>query len=716
MSKAIVILSFLFLFLSDSCHLFPESGKINRYNLVTRHNLRHTEIHPLAALTVGNGEFAYTADITGMQSYPEYYESGIPLGTQSQWGWHSFPNPENYSLDDVYKVYRADHDSIPYPYQYTNDPDPRRNEASLWLRENPHRLHLGLIGLQILKDDSSFCTISDIQLPVQQLNLWTGELKSCFLVDGKPVEVITYCHQEIDMVSFRIVSELLSSGRIRCTIRFPYAPHEKFSPGYDLDSPDKHTTVYIQETKTSARFERKLDDTLYFVKIRWKEGATPEKIREHEYAIVPSHFSSVFELNCHFSPEPSDASLPSFSKTSKNNTTCWKKFWESGAAVDFSRCSDPRAAELERRVVLSQYLTKIQCSGSLPPQETGLTYNSWYGKFHLEMHWWHAAHFILWGRPELIKQQMNFYFQIFDEARHTAHLQKYNGIRWPKMVGPDGRESPSTIGPFLIWQQPHIIYLAELLYLYSDSRNAVLDTYKELIFATADFMASYARYDSTQKRYILGPPLIPAQECFNSETTLNPVFELEYWHWGLGAAQKWRQRLGMEPDPYWQEIINHLSVLPVKDDLYLFAENATDSYSNPNYLTDHPIVLGIAGFLPWTERIDTTLMENTLHEAIQNWEWETVWGWDFPLAAMNAVSLGLPELAIDLLLMDSPKNRYLMNGHNYQGQNLTLYLPGNGALLTAVAMMCTYANGKNESSFPSNGKWNVKYEKLHCLY
>ena len=60
-------------------------------------------------------------------------------------------------------------------------------------------------------------------------------------------------------------------------------------------------------------------------------------------------------------------------------------FWEEGAAVDFSHCTDPRAKELERRVVLSQYLLAIQCAGSTPPQETGLTYNSWFGKYHLEM-------------------------------------------------------------------------------------------------------------------------------------------------------------------------------------------------------------------------------------------------------------------------------------------------------------------------------------------
>jgi len=63
-----------------------DSQQINRYNLVTRHNIVISSPDFLTPLTVGNGEFAYTVDITGMQSFPEYYEKGTPLGTQSQWG------------------------------------------------------------------------------------------------------------------------------------------------------------------------------------------------------------------------------------------------------------------------------------------------------------------------------------------------------------------------------------------------------------------------------------------------------------------------------------------------------------------------------------------------------------------------------------------------------------------------------------------------------
>src|SRR5690606_7071698 len=101
-----------------------------------------------------------------------------------------------------------------------------------------------------------------------------------------------------------------------------------------------------------------------------------------------------------------------------------------GAAVDLAGCTDPRAAELERRIVLSQYLTAIQCAGSMPPQETGLTCNSWRGRSHLEMHWWHAAHFALWGRPALLERSMDWYRRILPRAQETAHLQGCRGARW----------------------------------------------------------------------------------------------------------------------------------------------------------------------------------------------------------------------------------------------------------------------------------------------
>ena len=105
-------------------------------------------------------------------------------------------------------------------------------------------------------------------------------------------------------------------------------------------------------------------------------------------------------------------------------------------------------------------------------------------------------------------------------------------------------------------------------------------------------------------------------------------------------------------------------------------------------------------------------MENTLDRVLGSWNWHSLWGWDFPLMAMNATYLDRPELAVGLLLMDTQKNTCLANGHNYQNDQLTVYLPGNGGLLSAVAMMCTYKNKEGKNGFPDNGKWNVKYENL----
>ena len=62
---------------------------MNRFEIVSRHNPKVTQFDKYSPLTVGNGEFAFTADATGLQTFPELYEAGTPLCTQSQWGWHT---------------------------------------------------------------------------------------------------------------------------------------------------------------------------------------------------------------------------------------------------------------------------------------------------------------------------------------------------------------------------------------------------------------------------------------------------------------------------------------------------------------------------------------------------------------------------------------------------------------------------------------------------
>ena len=121
----------------------------------------------------------------------------------------------------------------------------------------------------------------------------------------------------------------------------------------------------------------------------------------------------------------------------------WRDYWAQGGIIDFSHCTDPRARELERRAVLSQYLLAVNCAGDTPPQETGLTYNSWFGKYHLEMVWWHQTQFALWGHPELLEHSLDWYFCAAPKAREIARRQGFDGLRWMKMTDLSAEEAPS---------------------------------------------------------------------------------------------------------------------------------------------------------------------------------------------------------------------------------------------------------------------------------
>jgi hypothetical protein len=228
-------------------------------------------------------------------------------------------------------------------------------------------------------------------------------------------------------------------------------------------------------------------------------------------------------------------------------------------------------------------------------------------------------------------------------------------------------------------------------------------------------MASFACWDG--KRYVLGPPLQGAQEIFPKEATLNTAFELAYWRWGLETAQRWRERLGLGREPRWQKVLDALAPLPVRGGRYLFAETAPGSYDDPRWARDHPSLTGALGMLPG-EGVDRETMRRSLDWIWAHWSWPDTWGWDYPLVAMCAARLGQPGRAVDALLLDAPKNAYRANGHNHQRPGLTIYLPGNGGLLAAAAMMAAGWDGAPDGDapgFPRDGSWTVRWEGLRRM-
>jgi len=688
--------------------------KIDRHALVTRNNVLVDGYDSLASLSVGNGNFAFTTDLTGLQTFYSSYENGVPLGTQSNWGWHTNPNRENYQWSETLKYWDVQGRKVPYRHQLKDNP--RANAACNYFRENPHRLHLGMIGLKLTKADGSPAVIDDIKNASHELDLWTGKITGSFEFDGEPVKVETYCHQSQDQISVHIESPLIAKGQLSVQWKFPAPVAENTHAGYDFNSPEKHQSVLEENTEHQAKIHRQLDSDSYEVAMNWTGDAALAKTEAHTFVLQPENGESL-EFNCLFAPEIGDKTLANFPETKQNNEEKWPAFWQSGGAVDFSACTDPRAKELERRTVLSKYLIQIQSSGNLPPAETGLTYNSWYGKFHLEMHWWHIAHFAQWNRPQYMLEQMDYYNKIYDKSLKTAQDQGYKGVRWPKMIGPDGENSPSSVGSYLIWQQPHIIWFAEQMYR-ANPTNETIQKFKKLVFATADFMADFPIWNEEQQQYNLEPPLIPAQEHWPREKTENPPFELAYWHWALTVANQWKERAGDPIDAKWEDVRLKLAKPDQADGVYLGIQGATDSYTNMELMEDHPVVLGAYGILPAWDKLDPEVMRQTMHVIAERWDWPSTWGWDYPMAAMSAVRLGEPELALEFLLKDVQKNTYLKNGHNYQSERLRVYLPGNGGFLTTIAMMCAGWDGCNENNpgFPKDGKWNVKWENLTPMF
>ena len=697
---------------------------VDRKAVVRRHAVEMADIDPRSPLSVGNGELCLTVDVTGLQTFPEQYPvtdpaggaAGTLLGTQSQWGWHSVPRPDGVDLADTRRPYWAGPREVLYvdSNPQSGSDDSGLDQGRRWLRANPHRLDLARIGLVIREASDTFRSpsLADLGASRQVLDLWTGVIGSDIVLAGQRLHVTTACHPDRDAIGIRVEHHTDHApdhaGAVAVRLAFPYGS-QSWNNAADWSRPGDHTTV-VDPVPDGALICRHFDgasEPTYRVRL-WTPAETQVQ-REGDHAVVVTAAGPVLELVVELAVGHEDTALPALGVDAVLEACRqhWSSFWGRGAALDLAGSTDPRAAELERRVVLSQYLTAIQCAGSMPPQETGLTCNSWRGRFHLEMHWWHAAHFALWGRGDLLEPSMHWYRSALAMAQKTAAEQGYRGARWPKQVGPDGRESPSDIGPFLLWQQPHVIYLAELLRR-AEHLSQADERYGELVDQTARFMVDIA--EPTPQGFALGPPLVPAQESYAAvrDRAMNPPFELAYWSWALGVAQQWRVRCGLPPESLWDDVRAGMVRPLVRDGCYeaIGVEPFT-------IRQDHPSMVYALGVVPATEVIDPDVVRTTLSSVLDDWDWDSTWGWDYPALAMTATRLGEPERAIDVLLRDTPKNTFLANGHNHQTDYLPVYLPGNGGLLAALALMIAGWDGDEGRpcpGFPSDGTWVVRHE------
>src|SRR5690242_15916128 len=308
--------------------------KIDRKELVQRHNIIVTKVDSLSSLTVGNGKFAYTVDVTGLQTFPEAYKKGISLGTQSEWGWHSFIDTSDFKRTETYKTYHLNGRDIPYTVQW-NSPE-RNKDAANWFRLNPHRLQLGLLGLDLIKRNGQPATVNDITDIRQELDLWTGQIKSHFTLEGVSVDVITCCHSQLDVIGASVQSPLIKEGRLKIKLRFPYPTGDWTDEGANWKNPDRHHSWITDKTDKGVLIEHQLDKDRYFVDMRWSgSGATDEK-EAHYFVITPGKDREQFSFSIKFSLFEKASYVDPFEKVLQNSVTAWQKFWNSGGVIDFN--------------------------------------------------------------------------------------------------------------------------------------------------------------------------------------------------------------------------------------------------------------------------------------------------------------------------------------------------------------------------------------------
>lgn len=665
---------------------------INRKKLIKKHNPVLTKIDTTSPLTVGNGEFAFTVDITGTQSlYQTYLNDHMPLCTMHQWGF--FTTPANnqtgrYTQDDVIKT-KYNHAGKPVEYmveKHQNNEDPY-----MWLRQNPHRANLVRVSLLYKENEIDPNQLTDI---CQELDLYTGILTSRFCIDGEPVKIITCCHSVESAFGVNIETNM----DISVQLSFPYGSPDM--SGSDWRAVGKHKTINHHGT---TLIERVMDNVQMYVRLGDDHLYTRDQVEEHTIVLKFNGDEKRFTVHFH-GLGPSQLIGESEYEHCKNSSEkMWGDFWEKTGIISFEGSTDSRAKELERRLITSLYLSRVQGCGSLPPQETGLTCNSWHGKFHLEMHLWHSGYLALWNNSDLLLKSLKYYKDILPQARKNAAKNGYIGARWPKQVAQDGLDSPSPIATLLVWQQPHIIYMLELIYRQKNNK-AFLEEWWDVVKETTDFMCDFLVKDQ-DGIYNLEAPIIPAQEEHDPVNVKNPTFEIEYFRFGIQTAINWAKKLGhlkIKTD-HWQEVADNIAEPTAKEGLYLAHENCPDTFTQFN--RDHPSMVAAFGLLA-SHRIDPEKMSKTLDKILDCWEFETMWGWDFAMMAMTATMVGRYELAIDLILMDSPKNSYVASGNNYQKTrtDLPLYLPGNGSLLLAMPIMID-AIGKCPN-------WQVQYEGI----
>jgi len=134
--------------------LVSASNSIDRHAVVSRYNPHRNASSQTTPIQVGNGNFAFGADVTGLQTF-------LPYATMSSWGWKNDSLPAGKTQADIINYKGAQWDSHGRPIQYMFDGEPVMMQ---WMISNPNRVNLGQVGLLFADGKGNAVNVAETDL------------------------------------------------------------------------------------------------------------------------------------------------------------------------------------------------------------------------------------------------------------------------------------------------------------------------------------------------------------------------------------------------------------------------------------------------------------------------------------------------------------------------------------------------------------------------
>jgi len=283
-----LILIMLLIILSLTCCRFFHG--VDRLKQVSRYNITKSLADTLKQVAVGNNEFYFTTDITGLQTL----SSGINQGSKTL------------RQKSYYKGY-----SLPE------------------------------IGLMIVKEDNTEISYADLQDPSQMLDLWNGIIESRFKAGAVMVNLKTVCHPDYNMISVRIASEMLIDRRLKIKVSFPDG--NTISSGGISGLRRNPMPEIVSDSQNIVLISNHLLHPEYYVQL-WKNSAVLTTDGKYTFYLNPLKPDSVFSFSIQFLDNLADGRVQNFGETMAASKKSWNSFWNSlgeGFFISPSTCSRP---------------------------------------------------------------------------------------------------------------------------------------------------------------------------------------------------------------------------------------------------------------------------------------------------------------------------------------------------------------------------------------